>query len=74
MSVSGFEVDKLLADLKLDSRTGSNQVGAVVVALQELNKADRLAAKSFDTTSSNTGNISGARPSSSKSRKNVFYS
>jgi hypothetical protein len=57
--VSGLGVDQLLAVPKLGSGTGAAQADAVVNALQEWDITDRVAAMSFDTTSSNTGHISG---------------
>ena len=58
--VSGFGVSQLLAVPLLESGTGANQAEAVVDALHEWNIADRVVAMSFDTTSSNTGQFSGA--------------
>lgn len=58
--VSGFGVSQLLAVPLLESGTGENQAAAVVDALHEWNIADRVVAMSFDTTSSNTGQFSGA--------------
>lgn len=58
--VSGLGVDQLLAVPKLGRGTGAAQADAVVNALQEWDITDRVAAMSFDTTSSNTGHISGA--------------
>lgn len=57
--VSGLGVNQLLAVPKLESGTGAAQADAVVNALQEWDITDRVAAMSFDTTSSNTGHISG---------------
>ncbi|MEL6606429.1 MAG: hypothetical protein AAFP20_24820, partial [Cyanobacteria bacterium J06614_10] len=58
--VTGLGVDQLLAVPKLESGTGVAQADAVVHALQEWDITDRVVAMSFDTTSSNTGHISGA--------------
>ena len=75
MLVSGLGVDQLLAVPKLGRGTGAAQADAVVNALQEWDITDRVAAMSFDTTSSNTCHISGERaPSSSKSWEESFYS
>ena len=57
--VSGLGVNQLLAVPKLESGSGAAQADAVVNALQEWDITDRVAAMSFDTTSSNTGHISG---------------
>ena len=57
---SGFGVDKVLTVLQLENGTGSNQADAVVDVLQEWNITDRVVAKSFNTTMSNTVHIFGA--------------
>jgi len=58
--VSAKGLSRLLVAAKLISSTGQAQAGAVYTALQEWGIADRVRAMSFDTTSSNTGQINGA--------------
>lgn len=58
--VSSNSVEKLLCVPKLDSGTGEQMAKAVVKALEEWKLADLVEGMSFDTTSSNTGNIKGA--------------
>ena len=72
--VTGLRVDQLLAFPKLESGNGIPQADALMHALQKWNIIDCVKAMSLCTTSSNTGNISGAFPSSSRSWKEILYS
>jgi len=58
--LSGEGIMKLLSVPQLTSGSGEAQADAVYNALLEWNVTDRVQCMSFDTTSSNTGNKSGA--------------
>ncbi|KAK2720673.1 hypothetical protein QYM36_004529 [Artemia franciscana] len=58
--VSGKEVLQLLTVAKLPSRTGEAQASAVFGAIEDWGIPGNIRAMCFDTTSSNTGRISGA--------------
>ena len=58
--VSGRNITKLLAVAKLPSGTGEAQAKAVHAALAEWDITSKVCGMCFDTTSSNTGLISGA--------------
>jgi hypothetical protein len=60
ISVTGHNVSKLLACPKLPSGSGENQALAVHDALKQWNIAAQIKGMCFDTTSSNTGEYSGA--------------
>lgn len=60
ISVTGHNVSKLLACPKLPSGSGENQAVAVHAALNQWNVAEKIKGMCFDTTSSNTGDNSGA--------------
>jgi hypothetical protein len=58
--VSGINTEKLLGVPKLLSGTGQAIATAVSAALEEWDMSENVSALSFDTTSSNTGHLSGA--------------
>jgi hypothetical protein len=57
--VSGQGVDKLLGVPKLPTGTAEHAANAVFAAVEQWNLADNIAAMSFNTTSVNTGHLSG---------------
>jgi hypothetical protein len=58
--VTGEGVEKLLGVPRLPAGTGEAQSAAVFDALQDWGIVDAVVAMSFDTTSSNTGELNGA--------------
>lgn len=58
--VSGEGVSKLLNAPKLPSSKGAAMADAVFATLQDWGLADRVVGMAFDTTASNTGQLSGA--------------
>ncbi|KAG0712292.1 hypothetical protein GWK47_018790 [Chionoecetes opilio] len=58
--VSGINTEKLLGVPKLLSGTGQAIATAVSAALEEWDISENVSALSFDTTTSNTGHLSGA--------------
>jgi hypothetical protein len=58
--LSGVGVEQLLGVPQLPSEAGEAQASAVIASLDEWGIIDRVAAKCFDTTASNTGINSGA--------------